>query len=111
MATELLRSSSWQSGRRATDTDRNDTCRFLDSALAEGQLSMEEHRQRAAWRARDPQHEAVRREEHLSDHRAEQRSDHTPGALDIDIYVSSDFGGGYIELNADGTTKQVNYPS
>ena len=34
-----------------------------------------------------------------------------PGALDIDIYMSSDFGGGYIELNANGTTKQVNYPS
>jgi hypothetical protein len=33
-----------------------------------------------------------------------------PGALDIDIYVSSDFGSGYIQLNADGTTKQVNYP-
>jgi hypothetical protein len=43
----------------------------------------------------------------------EPSSDQTapPGALDIDIYVSSDFGSGYIELNADGTTKQVNYPS
>jgi Domain of unknown function (DUF1707) len=43
----------------------------------------------------------------------EPSSDQTapPGALDMDIYVSSDFGSGYIELNADGTTKQVNYPS
>jgi hypothetical protein len=43
----------------------------------------------------------------------EPSSDQTapPGAMDIDIYVSSDFGSGYIELNADGTTKQVNYPS
>jgi hypothetical protein len=42
----------------------------------------------------------------------EPSSDQTapPGALDIDIYVSSDFGSGYIQLNADGTTKQVNYP-
>ncbi len=43
----------------------------------------------------------------------EPSSDQTapPGAMDIDIYVSSDFGSGYIELNADGTTKQVNYPT
>lgn len=34
-----------------------------------------------------------------------------PGAMAINVYVSSDFGSGYIELNADGTTKQVNYPS
>jgi hypothetical protein len=33
-------------GTRATDPDRNSTCQALDSALAEGQLSMEEHRQR-----------------------------------------------------------------
>jgi Domain of unknown function (DUF1707) len=33
---------------RAKDSDRNDTCQVLDSALAEGQLSMEEHRQRVA---------------------------------------------------------------
>ncbi|MHA3024829.1 DUF1707 SHOCT-like domain-containing protein [Mycobacterium sp. BMJ-28] len=31
---------------RARDSDRNDTCKVLDSALSEGQLSMEEHRQR-----------------------------------------------------------------
>jgi DUF1707 SHOCT-like domain len=35
-------------GTRAKDTDRNDTCAVLDSALADGQLSMEEHRQRVA---------------------------------------------------------------
>jgi hypothetical protein len=35
-------------GTRAKDNDRNDTCQVLDSALAEGQLSMEEHRQRVA---------------------------------------------------------------
>jgi DNA-binding PadR family transcriptional regulator len=33
-------------GTRAKDSDRNDTCQVLGSALAEGQLSMEEHRQR-----------------------------------------------------------------
>jgi Domain of unknown function (DUF1707) len=33
-------------GTRAKDSDRNDACQVLDSALAEGQLSMEEHRQR-----------------------------------------------------------------
>ncbi|PXX06360.1 DUF1707 SHOCT-like domain-containing protein [Mycolicibacterium moriokaense] len=33
---------------RATDSDRNDTCQVLDSALAEGQLSMEEHRERVS---------------------------------------------------------------
>jgi hypothetical protein len=33
-------------GTRARDSDRNDTCQVLDGALSEGQLSMEEHRQR-----------------------------------------------------------------
>jgi hypothetical protein len=33
---------------RARDTDRTDTCQLLDSALAEGQLTMDEHRQRVA---------------------------------------------------------------
>ncbi|CRZ17258.1 DUF1707 SHOCT-like domain-containing protein [Mycolicibacterium neworleansense] len=33
---------------RAKDSDRNDTCQVLDTALAEGQLSMEEHRQRVS---------------------------------------------------------------
>lgn len=35
-------------GTRAKDSDRNDTCTVLDSALSDGQLSMEEHRQRVA---------------------------------------------------------------
>jgi Domain of unknown function (DUF1707) len=34
-------------GTRAKDSDRTETCQVLDGALAEGQLSMEEHRQRA----------------------------------------------------------------
>jgi Domain of unknown function (DUF1707) len=52
MATELLRSSSWrpgrqqERGRRAKDSDRNDTCQIVDSALSEGQLSMAEHGER-----------------------------------------------------------------
>jgi hypothetical protein len=33
------------------------------------------------------------------------------GALDVSIYVSSDFGSGYIELTGDGTQKAINYPS
>ncbi|WP_167108090.1 DUF1707 domain-containing protein [Mycobacterium sp. DL592] len=33
-----------------------------------------------------------------------------PGTLTISIYVSSDFGSGYIELAPDGTVKQINYP-
>lgn len=35
-------------GTRAKDSDRNTTCQVLDSALADGQLSMEEHRTRVA---------------------------------------------------------------
>ncbi|MET0474391.1 MAG: DUF1707 domain-containing protein [Mycobacterium sp.] len=35
-------------GTRAKDDDRNRTCQVLDSALADGQLSMEEHRTRVA---------------------------------------------------------------
>jgi hypothetical protein len=34
----------------------------------------------------------------------------TPDAISIDVYVSSDFGSGYIQLADDGTVKQVNYP-
>lgn len=33
------------------------------------------------------------------------------GAMEISIYVSSDYGSGYIELNQDGSVKQINYPS
>jgi hypothetical protein len=35
-------------GTRAKDSDRSDTCRVLDSALAEGQLSMAEHARRVS---------------------------------------------------------------
>ena len=35
-------------GTRAKDSDRTETCQVLDSAFAEGQLSMEEHRQRVS---------------------------------------------------------------
>ena len=34
-----------------------------------------------------------------------------PGALSLTIYVSSDYGSGYIELAGDGTVKQVHYVS
>jgi hypothetical protein len=34
----------------------------------------------------------------------------TPGALSIDVYVSSDYGSGNIELAGDGTVKHINYP-
>ena len=33
----------------------------------------------------------------------------TPGALSLSIYVSSDYGSGYIQLAGDGTVKQVHY--
>jgi hypothetical protein len=32
------------------------------------------------------------------------------GSLEVSIYISSDFGGGHLELNADGTQKSINYP-
>jgi Domain of unknown function (DUF1707) len=35
-------------GTRAKDSDRNNTCQVLDSALNDGQLSMDEHRTRVA---------------------------------------------------------------
>lgn len=34
-----------------------------------------------------------------------------PGSLSLTIYVSSDYGSGYIELAGDGTVKQVHYVS
>src|SRR5690349_25167349 len=49
-ASHLLRSSSvatrQTSGTRAKDSDRDDTCKVLDTALSEGQLSMAEHGER-----------------------------------------------------------------
>lgn len=43
----------------------------------------------------------------------EPSSDQTapPGAIDASIYVSSQFGSGYIDLNGDGTVKHISYPS
>lgn len=35
----------------------------------------------------------------------------TPGALSLSLYVSSDYGGGYIVFAGDGTVKQLNLPS
>lgn len=35
----------------------------------------------------------------------------TPDAVSIDVYVSSDFGSGYIQLGPNGSVKQINYPS
>ena len=34
----------------------------------------------------------------------------TPGAVSVAVYVSSDFGSGYIELASDGSVKRINYP-
>ncbi|AQT82417.1 hypothetical protein B1R94_29005 [Mycolicibacterium litorale] len=34
----------------------------------------------------------------------------TPEAVSISVYVSSDFGSGYIQLGPDGSVKQINYP-
>lgn len=33
-----------------------------------------------------------------------------PGTLEVSIYISSDFGSGYIALYPDGSTKRINYP-
>jgi hypothetical protein len=44
----VSRSERHTPATRAKDSDRNDTCQILDSALADGQLSMEEHRTRVA---------------------------------------------------------------
>lgn len=35
----------------------------------------------------------------------------TPGALTLSVYVSSDYGSGYIAFAGDGTVKQINLPS
>lgn len=35
----------------------------------------------------------------------------TPGALSLSVYVSSDYGGGYIAFTGDGTVKQMNLPT
>ena len=43
--------------------------------------------------------------------RSERDETAPPGAIDLAVYVSSDFGSGYIELNPDGSVKQINYPS
>jgi hypothetical protein len=33
-----------------------------------------------------------------------------PAGLEISVYVSSDFGSGYIALSPDGSLKRINYP-
>ena len=33
-----------------------------------------------------------------------------PGTVSISIYVSSDYGSGYIQLYPDGSIKQISYP-
>lgn len=33
-----------------------------------------------------------------------------PGQLSISIYISSDYGSGYLALNPDGSVKRINYP-
>ncbi|ORA10870.1 DUF1707 SHOCT-like domain-containing protein [Mycobacterium arosiense] len=35
----------------------------------------------------------------------------TPGALSLSLYVSSDYGGGYISFTGDGTVKQMSLPA
>jgi uncharacterized protein DUF1707 len=99
-------------GTRAKDSDRNDTCRILDSALADGQLSMEEHRTRVAL-ATGAETLGMKPADVKSTYLSfdPSRDPTTPGALSIDVYVSSDYGSGYIELAGDGTVKQINYPS
>jgi hypothetical protein len=47
-STIIVVATRQSSGTRAKDTDRNDTCQVLDTALSEGQLSMEEHRERVS---------------------------------------------------------------
>jgi hypothetical protein len=34
----------------------------------------------------------------------------TPGALSLSVYVSSDYGGGYIRFAGAGAVLRVNYP-
>jgi hypothetical protein len=47
-STIIVVATRQSSGTRAKDTDRNDTCQVHDTALSEGQLSMEEHRDRVS---------------------------------------------------------------
>ena len=44
--TIVLVATSQTASTRAKDSDRNDICQVLDTALSEGQLSMSEHGQR-----------------------------------------------------------------
>lgn len=34
----------------------------------------------------------------------------TPGRVSVSVYLSSDYGGGYIEVGPDGSVKRINYP-
>ena len=45
---------------------------------------------------------------YLTVHPARDPTD--PELLEISVYVSSEFGSGYIALNPDGSVKRVNYP-
>jgi hypothetical protein len=149
------------SGTRAKDSDRNDTCQILDSAVSEGQLSMEEHRERVraattattlgelqslvsdlqnsnapvqlpelkkprgqggGWGMRAAVAGVLRgAPETLDIKPADVTSTYlnidpasdptTPGALEVSIYVSSDYGSGYIEMDGAGNIKNISYPN
>lgn len=83
---------------RAKDSDREDTCKILDAALADGQLSAEEHRQPS---------------DVTSTYLIVEASDDqtTPGAVSLSAYVCADYGSGYIKFAADGTIERLNPPS
>ena len=76
-----------------------------------GKFDAQGHRRGVARRPGDPRHQAGGRDEHATSN-IEPASDPTApdAARRLTVYVSSDFGSGYIEMAGDGTVKQINYP-
>jgi hypothetical protein len=125
---------------RATDSDRVEICGLLDSVLDEGQLSTAEHRggwgDSTDTSAKDsddklvdlgkfdpkaivavfrgaPQTLGIKQADVKTSYLdLEPARDPTaPDPVTVTVYVSSDFGSGFIAMSGDGTVKQINYPS
>ncbi|BBY06423.1 hypothetical protein MNVI_17410 [Mycobacterium noviomagense] len=77
---------------RAKDSDREQTCRALDDALNDGELSKQSD-VKSTYLIVEP-----------------SRDPTTPDALSLSAF-SADYGSGYIAFAGDGTVKQVYYPS
>jgi hypothetical protein len=87
---------------RATDDDRNTTCQIPDAALGDGQLSMEEHRERVS---------AATKAIALGELQSLVSDLQIRSGLALRVHVSAGgAGGGYAAVGADGSVIRIYAP-